>query len=383
MGGKRSRTAKPATEQYELDTSEPLLERQVELRNAHAKNVKRGKPPYADVEFWSLGELQWVIRENRWSGEPLKFSGVRVDLRHAGLSGINFSGVRLDRADLSGANLGMANLTGASLYDANLSGTILQQANLSGANLKAVKLSNETNLEMVIFDNHTRMVDIDWNGVKLTQVDWELMDRLGDDYYADLRHSTQGVRLDTSARLWRYQDAARANRQLALVLREQGLNGYADRFNFRAQVMERKAAWREIWIPSRTWDTPFPWTVNKPRTIRWRGQKAAGYLIMLLLEIMAGYGYRLWRIAAAYGLVLLAFAVIFLSLGVHSHSGEPGIQAFWDSLLVSLSAIHGRTFFEQVGAWSPDAWVAAIESVFGIVIEGIFVAMLIQRFFSR
>lgn len=98
---------------------------------------------------------------------------------------------------------------------------------------------------------------------------------------------------------------------------------------------------------------------------------------------MAGYGYRLWRIAAAYGLVLLAFAVIFLSLGVHSHSGEPGIQAFWDSLLVSLSAIHGRTFFEQVGAWSPDAWVAAIESVFGIVIEGIFVAMLIQRFFSR
>jgi hypothetical protein len=55
----------------------------------------------------------------------------------------------------------------------------------------------------------------------------------------------------------------------------------------------------------------------------------------------------------------------------------------WDSFLVSLSAIHGRATFEQLGPWSPAAWVAAGESVIGIVIEGVFVAMLIQRFFGR
>jgi hypothetical protein len=33
--------------------------------------------------------------------------------------------------------------------------------------------------------------------------------------------------------------------------------------------------------------------------------------------------------------------------------------------------------------FTPLAWVAAIESVIGIVIEGVFVAMLIQRFFGK
>jgi hypothetical protein len=32
--------------------------------------------------------------------------------------------------------------------------------------------------------------------------------------------------------------------------------------------------------------------------------------------------------------------------------------------------------------WSLTAWVAAVESVVGTVIEGIFVAMLVQRFFG-
>src|SRR5258708_38150179 len=69
-------------------------------------------------------------------------------------------------------------------------------------------------------------------------------------------------------------------------------------------------------------------------------------------------------------------------LGVHSMRDESGARALWDAFLVSLSAIHGRTTFEQLGAWSPAAWVAAVESGVGIVIEGVFVAMLVQRFFG-
>ena len=54
-----------------------------------------------------------------------------------------------------------------------------------------------------------------------------------------------------------------------------------------------------------------------------------------------------------------------------------------EALLVSLTAIHGRVFFTQFGLDNMQAWVAAGESVAGIVIEGTFVAMLVQRFFGR
>jgi hypothetical protein len=101
-----------------------------------------------------------------------------------------------------------------------------------------------------------------------------------------------------------------------------------------------------------------------------------------LLWVLAGHGYRLWRILAAYAAVLVMFALIFWLLGVHSYPHEPAARALWDSFLVSLSAVHGRATFEQLEAWSPAAWTAAIESVVGIVIEGVFVAMLVQRFFG-
>ena len=50
---------------------------------------------------------------------------------------------------------------------------------------------------------------------------------------------------------------------------------------------------------------------------------------------------------------------------------------------VSLTALHGRTFFEEFGIGSTLAWVAAIESVCGLIIEVVFTSMLVQRFFSR
>jgi hypothetical protein len=60
-----------------------------------------------------------------------------------------------------------------------------------------------------------------------------------------------------------------------------------------------------------------------------------------------------------------------------SHGTRRCDEALWDPFLVSLSAIHGRAVFEQLGVWTPAARVAATGSVVGIVIEGAFVAMLI------
>ena len=50
---------------------------------------------------------------------------------------------------------------------------------------------------------------------------------------------------------------------------------------------------------------------------------------------------------------------------------------------ISLNAIHGRVFFAQFGLDTAQSWIATAESVVGIVIEGVFVAVLIQRLFAR
>ena len=51
--------------------------------------------------------------------------------------------------------------------------------------------------------------------------------------------------------------------------------------------------------------------------------------------------------------------------------------------LESITAIHGRVFLEQFSLATPQIWLTALEAIAGLVIEGIFIAMLIQRFFGR
>ncbi|HEX9414433.1 MAG TPA: hypothetical protein VF916_13085, partial [Ktedonobacterales bacterium] len=58
-------------------------------------------------------------------------------------------------------------------------------------------------------------------------------------------------------------------------------------------------------------------------------------------------------------------------------------QAVADAAQISLNAIHGRVFFAQFGLDTAQSWIATGESICGIVIEGVFVAVLIQRLFSR
>ena len=70
-------------------------------------------------------------------------------------------------------------------------------------------------------------------------VDWASLKTLGDEQDArqakwkDGREKAKDLRLDD------YRRAVRANRQLALALREQGLNEEADHFAYRAQQLQR------------------------------------------------------------------------------------------------------------------------------------------------
>lgn len=244
---------------------------------------------------------------------------------------LNLSGADLRGADLRGANLGHAELIRANLTRAKLVG-----ANLAGASLSYSRVDSVGILGEVIIDSGVDLSDVFWNDMP------------------EPRDSTVGTREEQAVSC---RDAARVHRHARRVLRDQGLVRLASEYRLREEHMERQALWKE--------------------------RKLGSWLFSWFLDLVSGYGERLGRILAAYGVTLLVFTALYWLMGVHSFRHESGIQAFGDSFLVSLSAIHGRTTFEQLGAWSPAAWTAAVESVFGIVMEGVFVAMLVQRFFAR
>jgi hypothetical protein len=75
-----------------------------------------------------------------------------------------------------------------------------------------------------------------------------------------------------------------------------------------------------------------------------------------------------------------AFAALYFALG-----GAHGQALTWnESLVVSLTAFHRRALFTAAFQPSdPQAAVAAVEAVLGLLIEITFIATFTQRFFAR
>jgi Pentapeptide repeats (8 copies) len=254
----------------------------------------------------------------------------------------------LSNADLRGANLSLANLSGtnlslAYLWLADLRGADLSRADLSGADLSNGKQS-------------ASLADANWSGVNLAVVNWEKVKMLGDEYRA---HSSIKMKKYQTA-VWandrmreEYQTAVRANRQLAVVLRNQGLNEEADHFAYRAQLLQR-VVWRKQRRPLK-------------------------YLFSLFLDVLAGYGYRPGRTLLWYIFVIASFATAYAHLGP--------LPPFPDAVVFSLMSFHGRGFFPSLSGetslHNPVVVIAAIEAVVGLFIEISFIATFTQRFFGR
>ena len=282
----------------------------------------------------------------------------RADLGGAYLQGANLGDAHLERADLGGAYLQGAvllrsHLEGANLRQAHLEGTNLRKAHLEGADLVATWFDKASDLNDAILTGIS-LDQASFDNTNLTVVDWSLVDILGDERTARTPIDTNGKPKDRQTRLDEYKSAVRANRVLSVALQAQGLTDDASRFAYRAQVLQRKL---------------------------YRRQRQVGaYLFSLLIAALSGYGYRLGRILIVYGLSLAVFAAAYFTAGQWFGATH---LTWYQAILVSLTAIHGRVFFESFGLNSIQSWIAAIESVVGIVIEGVFVAMLIQRFFGR
>src|SRR6266699_1745337 len=301
--------------------------------------------------------LRWTHLEQAYlNGAHLE----KADLSRARLEKVYLSEARLEKADLSEAHLEEGYLSGAYLQEADLSRAHLERAFLYKAHLEGARLSR-THVEVARRKKAESgeqligpsLADAQWSNVNLAVVQWSQVDMLGDEYKA--RQATQtGERKNNMIRLEEYEAAVRANRQLAVALRAQGLDEEAARFGYRAQLLQRIVLLRQ--------------------------GKIGQYLFSLLLDLLAGYGYRPGRSLMAYLVVIFSFMGLYL---LNAHGAA--VHLTWDEALVlSVSSFHGRGFLLQ-GVTLGDAFVrlAAAEAVLGLLIEVSLISTFTQRFFGK
>jgi len=341
------------------------------LEGAHLEEARLGHAQLAQAN------LSFAYLEGAYLSE--------AELPWAMLLGAQLCGALLTDARLEGASLRNAMLAGAELSGAHLEGARLGEARLAGCRLAAGELARirrwrpdfsaelaGADLVGAFFDAATTLddailgdavygavslADARLGGVNLAVVRWELVPELGDERAARRLAGEEGAKDEAAVHELRI--AVRANRQLAVALQEQGMNEEAARYAYRAQVLQRSVLWRQL----RRGDTHTlgPW------------------LFSWLLNLLGGYGYRMWRILAAYGVVVSAATLAYYLLGLHA---APHLT--WQvALLSSITAFHGRVFSEQFAPGSAQAWVAAGEAITGLIVESIFIAMLAQRFFGK
>ncbi len=352
---------------------------------------------------------QAVLREAHLEGAVL----IEARLELAYLSAAHLEGAHLNQARLSGAVLREAHLEGADFPEAHLAGKVYAADDADWLRVRAVfpdfpQALPAADLREAFFDSVTmlrnvtfaapstaggvmsagpRIADVRWGDVNLALIDWfPLIEHgviLGDEREArawqpepyveqeDAATQPEESRLDAeSAHAERqrrqgfsvWAAAARANRQFATALRDQGMSDEADYFSYRAQVVQR-AMWR-------------------------RRRKWGRWLFSGFLDLLAGYGYKAQRSLSAYLLLLAVFTVLYLlasngwlTFGLPRSTVHP--LQWYEAVVLSVSSFHGRGFFQPVQSSSdPIAMLAAIEAVCGLIIEISFIATFTQRYFG-
>lgn len=319
-------------------------------------------------------------------------------LEKASLKGTFLNNANLRYAELAGANLYNAHLQGANLLEAHFEGKRMQTDDLKRARkwfhgprwrgMEDVINSSEeweelqeefpeellpADLSGAFFDSATRLetaylgdrkygfvslADVSWGDINLSIVNWADVKMLGDERIARQRKKNG----DKRERVRAYQQAVRANRQLAVALLNQGLNEDAARFSYRAQVLQRKVFWFQL---------------LQPRLSFWQRFRPLGaWLFSWFLSLIAGYGYKLMRSFGAYVLIISTFTILYLWL-------SPQL-AWYEAIVVSMTAFHGRGFSPSTfSPGDPLSIASAFEAFVGLIIEVTFIATLTQRFFGK
>lgn len=377
----------------------------LDLRGADLEQVDLSELPLAGTMFgFAFSYLPALIDDASVRIEDIKLGPAKLnlgnlasaDLRGSDFAnvtaiGANFSGSLLQSASFYDATMVRCNFSGAKLQGARLSEAVLLGSNFDDAHLESATLDGvhlgglrskgkilsfgatftgaffdrATSLKSIDMGSHLKdqgqfasFVDLHWGDANISDMGWQSIPMLGDEQYARDRYARDlEAKKTKQERLQAFEDAYRANRQVFAALRNQGMNQEADHFAYRAQLCQQ-------------------------RVFRYRRQFGR-YFGSVLLGLLAGHGFKVSRIFIAYGLIVLTFAVLNLTPGAVSSGTLPSWQEALASLQISLNAIHGRVFFAQFALDTLQSWIATVESLVGIVIEGVFVAVLIQRLFSR
>jgi hypothetical protein len=361
-------------------------ERQAYLaeRRAVTPDIEHGIYPFKDVELkLTRADVEWLLATHESGGytSPVDWSDPKqreregLDLRGADLREVDLSdlplarlrgGLALDdwaRATPAQGEAAAVLLQDANLRQAQLQGAYLTRAQLHGATLRLAFLDAATYLNGIVLGDKKHgiihLVDVRWGGANLAVVDWAAVHILGDEQAAwEWKLASEGgVRAQRAqARLNAFRDAVRGNRQLAKELRDQGLNEDADRFAYRAQVLQR-----EVFRRQRQYGRFLGWGI---------------------LDLIAGHGYKpLWSFIT-YAAFVLSFAFIYYLLRVNV---SPTLNPV-DALIFSITSFHGRGFSPGAGMvtlHNPLTILAAVEAIIGLLIEITFIATFTQRFFAR
>ena len=351
------------------------------LQGAHLEGARLRGASLAEAEL-SFAHLEGA-RLNGVHAEGAQLLGAYLE--EAVLAEARLEGAALSSAALAGAELFAAHLEGARLNEARLSGTRRGAETLArlraldpgaaetlpGADLAAIFFDSTTALDEAVLGDEEHgavsVADVRWGGINLAVVDWMPLRMLGDERTAREPLDANGKPKDTVARLAEFRTAVRASRQLAVALRDQGLNEQADLFAYRAQVLQREVLRREA-LRRPTPGERHPW--------RRQALRGGQYVFSLFLDALAGYGYRPGRSLAAYITSLVLFALAY-------HLIQPPL-GWVGAIALSINSFHGRGFFaSSASPADPVAVLAAVEAIVGLVIEISFIATFTQRFFGR
>jgi len=391
------------------DLSKASLKRTI-LAGAHLEGADLTKAHLEGATLLDTHLEGAILREASLEAANLfeaHFEGAR-------LTGAHLEGARLLRTHFEGKALDSDEHTRLRLWLPHFPPV------LHAADLRGIFLNTRTRLDGLHAGNdqygYIALADVHWGDVNLTVIDWTRLKRLGDETLPITRpleedeeeEAQQGelglpIKVERAiATMLRAQEmsdvvvdyvlrsptltkrlrerlsqegqaqpemlkqrererlriAVRANRQLAVVLRAQGVNEAADHFAYRASVLQR-------------------------RVLRHSGVRSSGtYIFSWLLDMLAGYGYKPGRTLIAYILTILSFAIIY-SLPALLNGNQPAVSPL-NALIISIISFHGRGFFP--GGFLPTlpmAACAACEAIIGVAIEISFIATFTQRYFGR
>lgn len=292
------------------------------------------------------------------------------------LRGANLRHTHLERAslgmvDLRESNLRYAHLEEAFLFRGHFEGAYLYDTHLDGSTLRHAFFDVSTTFHNTtlgsVYTHTARLANINWGGVNLLQIDWDSIKILGDELEARQKGSIDGQVKNTEDMLEGYRVAIQANRQLAVTLQSQGLNEDAARFAYRAQILQKDAFWDQMMMPGLT---------HKQRLHAFQKWFFSAFLYWI-----SGYGYKPGRSFLCYFLAITGFATIYYLLG---RSIGPAISPI-GCFVLSMTSFHGRGFFPSgnIPLDSPITVLAAIEALFGLIIEATFIATLTKRLFNH